>query len=343
MQTLKAAVIGCGGIASEAHIPNCFAIPNLELVALCDRNRSKLEAAASTFGFDALACYSDVDELCRQADIGAFLICTPVSTHCQIAVKAAQAGKHVFVEKPMATNVEEARQMLEAATDAGVTMAVGHYLEFMPHHMHVKERIRAGDIGQVIGATIHDEIITIKPTEGIILDLSPHYIDLLRWYFDDSRIESVFATSRFMSSDKTHLETATEIKMFFANGVIGNVDLYWVPDYRNRDGCTKHLSIIGTEGRYRTSFTTSNVEVYRANTFLSRVRGPYEFVPKFIAHPEMPVSATSFRKELEDFVNSALRRSKPKASGDTGRDVMSVISAAHKSIVEKRTVSLDEV
>lgn len=343
MQTLKVAVVGCGGIATEAHIPSCFAIPNVELVALCDRNRAKLDAAAATFGLPPTVCYSDVDALCGRADIDAFLICTPVAAHCEVAIKAAEAGKHVFVEKPMAVTVTEARAMMDAARKAGVTLAVGHYLEFMPQHMHVKERIRGGDIGAVMSATVHDEIMTIKPTEGIILDLSPHYVDLVRWYFDDSKVDSVFACCRAMSSDPTHLETVAEIKMFFSSGIIGNVNMYWVPGYRNRDGCSKYLHIQGTEGYYRTAFTTSNVEVYRGNTFFNRVRGPYEFVPKFVAHPEMPISGTSFRKELEDFVDSALKKSQPKVSGDTGIEVMAVICAAKKSIAEKRVVRLDEV
>jgi UDP-N-acetylglucosamine 3-dehydrogenase len=146
-----------------------------------------------------------------------------------------------------------------------------------------------------------------------------------------------------MSDDKSHLETVAEMKLFFSSGVIGNINLYWVPGFANRDGCTKHLNIIGTEGRYRTSFTTSQVEVYRGNTFLNRLRGPYDFVPKFVAHPEMPLSPTSFRKELESFVNSVLRGSQPEISGAAGVEAIKVVEAAYSSIREKRIVSLEEV
>ena len=343
MQTVRAAVIGCGGIASEAHIPNCFAIPDLELVALCDRNPEKLAGAAEKFGISSANTYTSVDSLCKRDDIDAVLICTPASTHADVALKAAKAGKHAFVEKPLAANIVEAREVVAAFAAAKLKLAVGYYLEFMPHHKHVRDGIRAGKIGEIIGATIHDEIMNIKPEEGIILDLSTHYVDLLRWYFDESRITGVFAACRHMSSDKSHLETVAEMKLFFSSGVIGNVDLYWVPGFGNRDGCTKHLSIIGTEGRYQTGFTTSQVEVYRGNSFLSRLRGPYEIVPKFVAHPEMPVSATSFRRELESFIQSIIGKTQPEVSGDIGMEVMKVIGAAYKSISEKRVVSPEEV
>lgn len=343
MKTMKAAVIGCGGIASDTHIPNCFAIPGLELAALCERDPAKLEATARTFGTAAENTYTDVDELCGRQDIDAFLICTPAATHSKIALKAAEARKHVFVEKPIAHTVDDARAMVKAFGTAGLKLAVGHYLQFMPHHIHVKESIRSGNIGQVISATVHDEIITIKPAEGIILDLSTHYVDLLRWYFDDTKVESVFATCRKMSADESHLETTAEIKMFFASGVIGNVNLYWVPAFRNRDGCSKDLSIVGTHGKYKTPFTTSSVEVYRVNNFLSRLRGPYEFVPKFVAHPEMPISATSFRRELEDFTRSVLDDRAPAVPGEVGVEVMQVLAAAFRSIAEGRTVRMSEV
>ncbi len=343
MQVVRAAVIGCGGIASEAHIPNCFAIPDVELVALCDRNAEKLTTASEKFGISAGNAYTDVESLCKRDDIDAVLICTPASTHAEVALKAAKAGKHAFVEKPLAANIEEAREVVAAFAAAGLRLAVGYYLEFMPHHKHVRESIRSGKIGQIIGATVHDEIMNIKPEEGIILDLSTHYVDLLRWYFDESQITGVFATCRHMSNDRSHLETVVEMKLFFSSGVIGNIDLYWVPGFGNRDGCAKHLSIIGTEGRYRTSFTTSQLEVYRGNSFLSRLRGPYEIVPKFVAHPEMPVSATSFRRELESFFRSIIQDTRPEVSGDIGMEVMKVIEAAYRSIAEKRVVSPEEV
>lgn len=343
MQVVRAAVVGCGGIATETHIPNCFAIPDLELVALCDRNAEKLAAASVKFGIPSANAYTELGPLYSRGDIDAVIICTPASTHAEVALKAAKAGKHAFVEKPLAISAGEARDVTSAFNDAGLRLAVGYYLEFMPHHKYVREGIRSGKIGQVISATVHDEIMNIKPEEGIILDLSTHYVDLLRWYFDDSPITGVFATSRQMSGDASHLETIAEMKLFFASGVIGNIDLYWVPRFMNRDGCTKYLSIIGTEGRYRTGFTTSQVEVYRGNTFLGRLRGPYEFVPKFVAHPEMPISPTSFRKELENFVHSIIHGTSPEVSGDVGMEVMKVIGAAYKSIAEKRVVRPEEI
>jgi len=342
MKKIKVAVIGCGFIATQAHIPNLFLIPDAELVALCDRNENNLRKVAEEYTTLKLNLYTKVDKVCSRKDIDAFVICTPSSTHHEIALKAARAGKHVFVEKPISHTVKQAEEMVRAFAEAKLKLAVGYYLEWMPHHIYVKKNIRKGKLGKVLNITVHDEILRIKPEEGIIMDLAPHYIDLIRWYFEDIPIKSVFAVSRKYDQSEDHKEGMTEIKLFFGNDIIGNLELYWLPGFKNRDGCSKYLKIIGTEGKYTTGLTSANIEVFRARNFLNKLRGPFEFVPKYVALPQMPVQTTSFRKELEDFVSSILNDREPQIPGSIGLHVMKIIEACYKSISECTVVNLNE-
>lgn len=338
MGKVRIAVVGCGFIAKQAHIPNLFLIPNAELVALCDRDKDRAMQAAEQFGVSFKNVYSDPVDVCSTNGIDALVICTPAASHYEIALMASEYGKHAFVEKPLSVTVKEAESMVTSFADKRLTLAVGYYLEWMPQHEYVKRKVHEKAIGEIINITVHDEILGIKPEEGIILDLAPHYIDLLRWYFDDVPIKSVFAVSRKHSKNPDHKETTTEIKLFFENGIIGNIELYWVPGFVNRDGGSKYLKVLGTEGKYSCGLTSGNIEVYRGNTLMNRLRGPYTFVPKYVALPEMPLQATSFRKELEDFVSSIVDKKSPQIPGTVGLEVMRIIDSCFESISSQRIV-----
>jgi len=343
MKTVRAAIVGCGNIASEVHVPNSFAIPRLELKALCDTDDQKAKMLGEKYGIAQSDVYSNIDGICSRDDIDALIICTPVKSHHGIALKGAESGKHVFVEKPIASTLNEAEKMVSVFKEANLKLAVGHYLEFMPQHVYLKNSVRKGRIGKVINITVHDEILRIYPEEGIILDLATHYIDLIRWYFDDSRIERVSAWSGNYEKGEGYKETVAEIKIYFENGVIGNVNTYWLPGFKNRDGCSKYLKILGTKGKYKAGLTSATIEAFLTNNFINKLRGPFEFVPHFVSHPEIPISATSYRKELEDFADSILDDKEPAVSGFHTLDVMKVVEGAYKSNAENRVIKIGDL
>ena len=270
------------------------------------------------------------DALARP-DVQAVVLCTPAATHADLACRCFAAGRHVFVEKPIATTVGDAQRMIAAARTAGKKLMVGHYLRYMPHHAKARDLIRAGRLGAVFSAVAHEETLGIKPEEGIITDLAPHYIDLLHFYFSESRVKSVWARSGQANARPGDRETEAEIKMFFDNGVVGSVNVFWTPGFRNWDACDRYIRVVGQKGWIKTGMTSSAMQVYFAGNLISRMRGPFEFAPKFVLHPDMPIKGTSFRKELEDYVAAIQNDAVPFVSGEIALETVRVVEAALES------------
>jgi predicted dehydrogenase len=138
-------MVGCGGIA-QAHLEGIAQTPGASLAAAVDVVAERAEAVAGAHGVSAYTSYA---EALADPRVDAVLLALPHHLHLPYTVQAAQAGKHVLVEKPMAMNLAEARQMVEAAQAAGVRLMVGQSTRFQPQVWALKEAIAAGRLGQV--------------------------------------------------------------------------------------------------------------------------------------------------------------------------------------------------
>ena len=125
MKQVRVGVIGCGGIAERAHIPNLLAEPQVRLGALSDINEGKLLAIQQKFNFPKDKSYTDYAKVLDLKDVDAVVIATPTHTHAEIALKAIEAGKHVFVEKPLSVTVAQAEAIVESPRPASRVHVLG--------------------------------------------------------------------------------------------------------------------------------------------------------------------------------------------------------------------------
>ena len=146
MSIVKVGIIGCGSIAKYRHFPEYQVHSNVEVIAVCDVVPERAQAVAQTYGVKA---YTDYIDLLNDKEINAVSICTPNVFHAPMTIAALQAGKHVLCEKPMATTIEEAKQMNEAATQSGKILMIGHNQRFVPSHQKAKEMIATGELGKI--------------------------------------------------------------------------------------------------------------------------------------------------------------------------------------------------
>ena len=191
MQKLKIGVVGCGGIATVAHMPSYAKMDNVEIVALCDIIPEKAEKLAEDFGVKNT--YTDFKKMIAEADIDAVDICTPNYLHSIIAVEAFKNGKHVFSEKPDAIDVEEARKMKDGAEAAGKTLMVMRNNRFAGATQYAKKYIEDGEMGDVYagrcgwirrrGIPGKGGWFTTKAQSGggPLIDLGVHMIDVAIW------------------------------------------------------------------------------------------------------------------------------------------------------------------
>jgi len=238
-------VIGCGGAAWVGHLPWIWDHPDATLEAVCDTDSSSARQAADRY--QAGAALTDYRKLLDRDDIDAVVIATPPASHCEIAVAAAQAGKHIMLEKPMARSVAECDRIAAAARQSGIRLMLGHEKRFSVASQKIRQLVQRGVLGEVFYLVVHwgasvklcpEKLIPAGYREsyewrwrdnstggGILQDHVPHYVDLWRWW-TGAEVESVCAEVQHVARDYLgrpeigQLEDFGTVLMRFTNGAV---------------------------------------------------------------------------------------------------------------------------
>ncbi len=211
MDKVKIGVIGCGMIAETYHLPALIRCEGVELVTACDVRMEKSEEIAAKYGFRN---YTDkYEDVLNDPEVDAVFILTKVSTHKIIAEAAARAGKHIFMQKPIAEKSEDAEELIRLAEECGVKLTVSFMHRYFDECVEARKILERGTIGKV--EYVHISNLTQNPPEtaalygGCILDIGSHGIDLLSALFG-TRIRSVLV-----------LDAAGDGKDVGMDGIIG--------------------------------------------------------------------------------------------------------------------------
>jgi len=202
MEKINLGVIGLGFIG-KVHLRNCLNLKSVRVVAAADSSKKALNYARN-FGVKQL--FTDYNELLKLKDLDAVIIALPTHLHAECAIKAMEEGKHVFLEKPIARNVEEGRKIVSASKKNCVKFMVGYPSRFVPEFINLKNQMESGILGDIqlaygvniaAGPFFHRAESTIpRPVPewwlnkqltggGVLVDLGCHMINLLRWYFGE--------------------------------------------------------------------------------------------------------------------------------------------------------------
>lgn len=167
---LKAAIIGCGGIALEKHCPALSKLKELELVAFCDIIVDKAEKAVAEFGSIGAKAFSDYREVLKDNSIDIIYVCTPNDSHAEISIAALESDKHVMCEKPMAKTAAQAQAMLDAAKRTGKKLTIAYQNNFRPDSCYLQQICDKGELGEIYFAKAHAIRRRGVPTWGVFLD-----------------------------------------------------------------------------------------------------------------------------------------------------------------------------
>ncbi|MCY3820240.1 MAG: Gfo/Idh/MocA family oxidoreductase [Gammaproteobacteria bacterium] len=235
---LKVGIVGAGGI-TRAHLPAYLERPDrVQLNAVCDLVEPLAQELAKKAGIDAV--YLDIDEMLRDADIEAVDICTTHNSHAPLAIAAAEAGKHVIVEKPMAISVQECRDMIAAADKAGTTLMVAQHLRYAPEARAAKRLLDDGKLGTVeavrtelFGGGMRGRRRRRRQGErwmqdarrsggGMMMSEQVHHIDLLRYYAGN--VKRVNGVCKSLQEHMVHgAEDLVSATLEFESGAVGEV------------------------------------------------------------------------------------------------------------------------
>ena len=264
MDRLRIGIIGIGWFG-EIHAETIVGVPNLELTALCTRTPERLSAMGEKFGVTKL--YRDYTDLLADPDIDAVSICTMWDQHTEPAIAALKAGKHVFLEKPIASTIEDAQKIMAAAKGAKGILFIGHIVRFNPRHRMAKQAIAAGRIGEIVALSSRRNIPavwtpTILNKIGPIVGDAIHDTDIMLWLTGD-RIVSVYAQTVSVRNLK-HPDIAQTMYRF-AGGATATLETVWsMPDKTPFD-IDERMSIIGTEGILHVQDTFPNLAIVDGN------------------------------------------------------------------------------
>ena len=223
---LRVAVVGAGNLARWVHLPIIGKLPGLELRAVCSLSGARGLSYAKRFG--ARYCCADYDEVLADPDVDAVFILTRNQHHAAQAVAALQAGKHVFVEKPMALTLAECQTIEDAVRISGKQLAVGFNRRFAPMYIELKRRLQGRSTSAVINCRVNSPGISgsywmADPAiGGAILGEACHFVDLMHWLLD---AEPITVSAFTLPTGRPHPigENNLTASLQFADGSVGNL------------------------------------------------------------------------------------------------------------------------
>jgi predicted dehydrogenase len=290
---LRVGVIGVGVMGSN-HARVLAEMPGVRIAGVADPDRKQRD-----FVTQALGC-AGVDSVDALLDRGvdAVTIAAPTHLHRDIALTCIARGVHVLVEKPIASSVEEGREIIAAARSAGVTLMVGHVERFNPAVEAIKDAIRGEDILS-IAITRVGPFPPRMSNVGVVIDLAVHDIDLIRWFTDSDIVE----VQPQLSSAVAEREDIALLQFRTASGVLAHINTNWLTPFKARN-----VTIATREKYVMADLLTRQV----TECFGFQPDGSYSMRHLSVGHAE------PLRAELLAFVHAIVGRVPPAVTGEEG-------------------------
>jgi myo-inositol 2-dehydrogenase/D-chiro-inositol 1-dehydrogenase len=342
MATLDIGLIGCGRVAGRVHLPILAGLPGVRLVAVAEPDSQLREQAGRL-----AATVTEYEALLDMPDVEAVVVCAPSGLHAEVAMAALDRGKHVYLEKPLATTRDEARSVLSALERAGTIGMIGFNCRFNRAYLELKRCLQSGKYGEWVAArtvlatpeeTLPDWKRRRESGGGALLDQASHHFDLMRFLFEDE-IEEVSAQLR---SQRSEDDTAA-VQVRLANGLAiqsllsintVNEDRFEVYTGRAR------LSV----DRYR----SPNVEIVTNSRSIPGLRGLRSGLNS-LKHSgyiwetyRAPGREPSFRSALAHFVEAISEGQPPSPSFRDGYLSLVAVLAAEESARSGHVVRLND-
>jgi predicted dehydrogenase len=226
LQDIRVGLIGCG-LFGESHLQAYRAVSNAQVTTVFDVSRDRALAIASQFGIPRVAL--SLEEVCSAEDIDAIDVVTPEETHREPVLTALSHGKHVFVEKPLATDLNACRVMIESATASGRILMVGQLVRFETKFAMLKEEVASGRLGKIVSMHARrnrlKSLLELYGRTHPAVENSIHDIDLMLWY-TGQRVQKVRGFERRVLGPK-HAEVFWGV-MEFEGGALGVVETVWL-------------------------------------------------------------------------------------------------------------------
>jgi predicted dehydrogenase len=335
-KSLKLGLIGCGRVTETLHLPALKSLPEAEVVALADIDPVRLRWLANRFGIKQ--CYPDHRSLLDDRQIEAVAVCVPPQFHGEVGLAALGAGKHLFIEKPLALSLDEGERLVKRAIESSARVMVGFNMRWHRLVRQARDIIVRGDLGQVrsirtvctSGARYREAPSSWRGRRelggGVLFELGVHHFDLWRFLLQSEAVE-VFATSR---SEQWEDETAT-VTARLSNGVLA-ASLFSLSA-----GDANEVEVYGQGGRLRVScHRFDGLEFLPTSSFAGDIHVRFQGAVRLLRElPQVALNMrhggdflASYRAEWRHFIDSIHRGTPVESSLDDGLRALQVALAA---------------
>ncbi|HEV3093151.1 MAG TPA: Gfo/Idh/MocA family oxidoreductase [Solirubrobacteraceae bacterium] len=324
---IGAAVVGCGYWGPNL-ARNLAERSEFELRALCDRDPARLGALAARH--QDVRPVGELDAVLRDDSIEAVIVATPPKTHHAIVKQVLQAGKHVLVEKPLATRLSDAQELADIAADSELVLMPGHTFIYSPAVNAVRDLIQDGTVGDIHFVTSSRMNLGKYQSDGVVCDLAPHDLSILLYWLDQPVLGVAASGSSVFKQDVP--ETAF-LTLTFAGGSTANVQISWLAPRKVRQ-----MIVVGSKRMVQYDDTASDEPVRVYDRGMDLAQQPANFgehqliyrtgdviIPR--VEPQEPLSL-----ELQDFARAIRTGSEPRSNVELGLNIVALVELAGDSL-----------
>jgi predicted dehydrogenase len=302
--------------------------PEFDLLGLCELDTER--AGAFSCRFPGIATHQELDEVLLNPAIEAVAIATPPRTHHALVRRALEAGKHVLVEKPLATTSAQATELITLAKAHTLVLMPGHTFLYSPPVNKVRDLIRGGDLGDEIYFVTSSRMnLGVYQPDGVICDLAPHDLSILLYWLARP-VSHVAATACTVFQDDVP-ETAF-LTVMFEGGPTANVQISWLAPRKVRQ-----MVVVGSSRmvQYEDTASDDTVRVYDRGLDFSRPANYGEYTLTYrsgdMIAPKVE-AAEPLSLELEDFARAIRTGTEPRSTPALGLEIVRALEAAHESL-----------
>ncbi len=329
MTKLRIAVIGTGAMGAS-HIRVYSELDDAELVLICDKNEETVKELSKKYNVDYITDYTKIE------NVDAVSICVPTKFHKEVAMHFISKKIHVLVEKPIATTILEAKELVDAAKENNVKLMVGHIERFNPVVQEIKKRLLNKELGKIYDikalrfSPFPHRVIDV----GVTIDLAVHDIDVML-YITESKVKRIYAeTARRIHANNEDLLNSL---LKFDNGINGTIHTNWLTPKKVRE-----LFITGEKGMFVAKYLTQELFFYK-NKFTDKEFDYSKGVTTVIEGDMEKIHVKSkepLKIELEEFINCIKEDRKPAVTGEQGINNLDIANKIIEAAEENKVISL---
>jgi predicted dehydrogenase len=325
---LNMAVVGLGYWGPNL-VRNLQELPQVNGLTVCDLDTARLEKIARRF--PAAKTTTEYDEVLNDPSIDAVLIATPISTHHRLASAALAAGKHAFVEKPLAASSLESQSLIKLAEDGGLVLMPGHTFLYSPPVAMIKSMIDAGELGEIYFISMSRVNLGLHQSDvSVAWDLGPHDFSILRHWLGETPMRvSALARGCIIPG----IPDVAFIDLEYRSQTLAHVELSWLAPSKLR-----RTTVVGSQKMVIYDDTSNEpVRVFDSGAMLKDPATFGEFNLSYrtgdILSPRLEVAEPIY-KELEDFCAAIYDGITPQSSAQLGLEVVRTIEAVDASLAQ---------